>query len=122
MKKSLLLIALVVVCCFVFNGHNDALAVDCDCYITTYDVDWIDPNNPSSGEHVVAWFSCNEENDVPIVTSMPYPWIFSGDIRNWMVWDGGNNIYQVFIHGGYYIKYHLLGWEDYEIIYSVGLN
>jgi hypothetical protein len=65
-----------------------------------YDEDWVDPNNPASGEHVVGWYACSDFFATPLST---YATVAAeGAIQNWMVWQTGSHYYQVFVSGWYY--------------------
>ncbi len=100
------------------NSEYVKTRVLCDCYIYASNSRWNDPGNPGE-DHVVAWFQCDQVNDVPIVRTT-WPW--SGYVRSWMVWSNGNNKYQVFIDGWYYWSLRALGWTSAEAIYSVSLE
>lgn len=103
------------------SGGSNKLAkttVLCDCYIYATNSRWNDPGDPED-DHVVAWFQCNQVNNVPIVRTT-VPW--SGYIRNWMIWSNGDNKYQVFINGWYYWSLRAIGWTSAEAFYSVGLD
>ncbi len=93
-----------------------------DCWITNWDDYWIDPNNPGSGDHVVAWFHCSDAFATGYWTvTTDLPW--TGYERNWMVWDLGSANYQVFIDGWYY--WPLVSWggfEPWEAIYTTHLS
>lgn len=139
MKRIFFLIAILGICisCSVSQGDDYDLSDDVSveqgaefgtvsqelgkyCWITSWNSHWVDPNNPGSGEHVVAWFYCND----PIPTGT---WQVTTDIMwnasNWLVWEGGGNTYQVFIEGWYYWPLvWFTGFTQEEAIYTVHLS
>jgi hypothetical protein len=72
-----------------------------DCWFTgLYDETWVDPENPSSGEHVVGWYQCSDYFASPISV---YATIEAeGNEKNWMIWQSGSSTYMVFVDGWYY--------------------
>lgn len=121
LKKSFLLFAFTVLLCFTITVSlpHFAHSEGCNCWIVNYDEYWTDPKNPASGDHAVVWFQCNKTNTNPIVTT-DWPW--SGYRRNWMVWDKGTNHPMVFVNGSYYWPLRTIGWEPWEIFYTVHLK
>lgn len=139
MKKALVLFALSSICfsCNESPGTDEELggnnstkenaeiattsqALGKTCWITSWNSQWTDPNNPGSGKHVVAWFYCT--STIPtgtweVTTDIMY------DASDWMVWSNGGNNYQVFIDGWYYWPLvWFTGFTQEEAIYTVHLS